>query len=293
MRRTSLSSAPRIRLALLLLGLLAVAGWLVPTPTAAEDPPDDRDAILDLLAPRRGETIADVGCGRGLWSFELARAVGPKGKVFAVDIDPDAVAAVRARVKADKVGNVEVIHSVPDDPTLPSDNLDAIFLNDVIDWVERPALAGFLAGLREALKENGRLVIRDPSGGPDRVISELYRSGFALVEAKIPLESAPARSFSSGWYALKVRRSKIPPGILPRLGRPDRYRTRLHLAEELFRAGLLTREELRATWETIRELPGPFDPKLDEALDLLKAARALDVLDEAKAKAVLERATGP
>lgn len=266
---------------------------LLPTTgvSRAEEPADDdRGAILGLLTPRRGETIADLGCGQGTWTFVLARAVGPEGLIHAVDIDPDAVAAVRARAKAEGVANVRAALSVPDDPMLPPDCMDAIFLNDVIDWVERPALAGFLAGIRAALKEDGRLVIRDPSGGPDRVISELYRAGFALVEAKIPLEDAPSRSFSTGWYALKLRRSQTQPSILPRLGRPARYRVRLHLADELFRMGLLTREELRAKWEAVQNRPGPFDPAADEARDLVQAARAVDVLSEEEAETILARA---
>ena len=269
--------------------LLLLAVLLAPV-VCAEEGLDDREAILALLAPRRGESVADVGCGLGTWSVALAKAVGSEGQVYAVDIDPNAVAAVRQRIEKDGVTNIDVKVSLPDDPGLPPDSVDAIFLNDVIDWVERSALAGFLAGLRQALKADGRLVIRDPSGGPDRVIAELYRAGFSLVEAKIPLEHAPSRSFGTGWYALKVRRADVQPSILPRLGRPTRYRVRLQLAEELYRMGLLTREELRAKWEAIRDRPGPFDPAVDEARDLVQAARVLDVLTEAEAARVLERA---
>ena len=103
------------------------------------------------------------------------------------------------------------------------------------------------------------------------------------------LEAVPERSFSTGWYALKLRRSEVQPAILPRLGRPARYRVRLHLAEELFRMGLFTREELRARWEAIRDLPGPFDPKVDEARDLIRAAQAVDVLTADEAEAFLAR----
>ena len=269
--------------------LVLLAALLAPV-VSADESADDQEAILGLLAPRRGESIADVGCGLGTWSVVLAKAVGSEGQVYAVDIDPDAVAAARRRIEKAGVENVEVKVSMPDDPGLPADSVDAIFLNDVIDWVERSALAGFLAGLRDALKHDGRLVIRDPSGGPDRVIAELYRAGFALVEAKIPLEQTPSRSFGTGWYALKVRRAEVQPSILPRLGRPTRYRVRLQIAEELYRMGLLTREELRAKWETIRDRPGPFDPGLDEARDLTEAARALEVLTEEEVGRVLERA---
>lgn len=273
-----------------IVAFVVFASWAVPTlvPGRAEEDAEQR-AILALIAPRRGEVIADVGCGEGAWTFVLARAVGSSGAVLAVDIDPDAIAAVKRRAEEEGVENVSAIRSVSDDPMLPEGALDAIFMNNVIDWVERPALAGFLEGIRRALKPDGRLVIRDPSGGPDRVIAELYRAGFTLVEAKIPLESAPNPSFATGWYALKLRRGEPQPAVLPRLGRPARYRFRLHLAEEMFRAGLLTREELRARWEAIRDRPGEYDPARDELRDLVRAAEALDVVESAEAAALLER----
>jgi ubiquinone/menaquinone biosynthesis C-methylase UbiE len=276
------------RIALLVVPVLLASGFLALS-GRAEEGADERAAVLALIAARRGESIADVGSGKGTWTFDLAAAVGPQGHVHAVDIDADALEALRAEMTRRGVENVTVIHSVPDDPMLPVGQLDAVFLNNVIDWVERPALAGFLAGIRQALKPDGRLVIRDPSGGPDRVIAECYRNGFALVEAKIPLETAPSRSFSTGWYALKLRRSEVQPPVLPRLGRPARYRFRLHLAEELFRTGLVGRDEFRAKWERIRDLPGGFDPATDDARDLVRAARTLDVVSEAEAEAILGR----
>jgi len=262
--------------------------WLQPSPTrAAEDEDAEQESILALIGPRAGETIADVGCGKGTWTFPLARAVGSHGRIYAVDIDLKKIAEVRQRKQREGVLNIEPIHSLPDDPMLPEDSLDAVFLNDVIDYVDRGALAGFLAGIRSALKRAGRLVIRDPNGNPDRVISECYRAGFNLLEAKIPLRSVPSRSFSSSWYALKLRRAdETQPAILPRLNEPRRYRTRLHLAEELFRSGLIGREELRATWESILNTPGDFDPKRDEAYDLLRAAEATQVLSPERAAAL-------
>ena len=104
---------------------------------------------------------------------------------------------------------------------LPANTMDAVFLNDVIDYVERSALAGFLDGIRHALRPSGRLIIRDPNGGADRVIAECYRAGFSLVEAKIPLMGAPTSAFTDSWYALKLRVADRPqPGIYPRLGQP-------------------------------------------------------------------------
>jgi SAM-dependent methyltransferase len=292
MSRTTRATGPAVLLLLLAGALLLPLG----RSAAGDDPGDakdpDRESIFGLIAPHAGEIIADVGCGKGTWTFPLARAVGAHGRVYAVDIDRKKIDEVRARKKRDGVTNVEVIHSLPDDPMLPKDSLDAVFLNDVIDYVERSALAGFLAGIRSALKPLGRLVIRDPNGGPGRVVAECYRAGFTLIEAKVPLDTVPRRSFTSGWYALKLLRADhIQPAILPRLGKPSRYRTRLHLAEELFRQGVLSREELRATWETIQNLPGDFDPDVDDKLDLLRAAEAIGVVSAERAEVLRARVT--
>jgi ubiquinone/menaquinone biosynthesis C-methylase UbiE len=272
-----------------LLTLLALAALALPL--SADDRPVEADDVLALIGARSGETIADVGCGRGTWTFMLAQAVGPTGKVFAVDIDAKVLEAVDERIARENVTNVQTRHSLPDDPRLRKDTLDVVFLNDVIDYVERSALAGFLSGIREALKSDGRLVIRDPNGGCDRVIAECYRAGFALVEAILPLRNAPPRSFAGGWYALKLRRAEVQPAVLPRIGEPARHRMRLHLAEECYRTGLLTRDELRAIWEASRDEPGAFDPKVDEPRELIQAAEAVGVFGKERADALRARFT--
>lgn len=268
---------------------------LCASPSRAEDEPapakdPDRESIFALIAPRAGEVIADVGCGKGTWTFPLARKVGTHGRIYAVDINRQKTVDVRRRMKRDGVENVEVIHSLPDDPMLKKDSCDAVFVNDVIEHVDRSALAGFLAGIRSALKPSGRLIIRDPNGGPGRVIAECYRHGFTLIEARVPLENMPRRSFTSGWYALKLQRADLmQPALLPRQGKPSRRLTRLHLAEELFRAGVLTREELRQTWERIENAEGDFDPAIDERLDLITAAAAVGAIAPKTAEALRAR----
>jgi len=252
--------------------------WGAPA-TRAGDEDDERQSVLKLIGAQAGEVIADVGCGNGRWTIDLARAVGEHGKIYAQDIDPRKIDAVRGLREREGLKNVELIHSLPDDPMLPKNALDAIFINDVINYVDRAAQAGFLGGIRSALKPAGRLIIRDPKGNPDRVISECYRAGFILVEAKIPLGKEPIRNHGGGWYALKLRRAEnTQPPILPRHSEPQRYRTRF------------TRAEFRVTWEAIQNAPGDFDTKVDEDLDLIRAAAAIDVLDEKKAESLRKRA---
>lgn len=275
------------------LALLACLTLAASARLDADPPPPEAEDLLALIAPRSGEVIADVGCGRGTWTFALAQAVGSAGRVVAADIDARVLETVSERVAREGWKHVEVRHSRPDDPRLEAEGFDAILLNDVIDHVERNVLAGFLAGLRAALKPEGRLVIRDPNGGADRVVAECHRAGFTLVEAMLPLRGAPPRSFTGGWYALKLRRGAPQHALLPRLGQPERHRTRLFLAEELFRAGLIAREDLRAAWERIEGRPGGADPAAEDALDLLRAAEALEVLPPDAVAALRARLAPP
>ena len=272
------------------LGLVALTALRPAARAEEDDEAGERRAILALIAPRAGERVADLGCGSGTWTVPLARAVGPDGRVFAVDIDARQLDKVRERIAREGVENVQVIQSLPDDPMLPAERLDAVFLNDVIDYVERRALAGFLEGIRAALKPTGRLVIRDPNGGVGRVIAECHRAGFDLVEAKVPLREAPQGSFGDSWYALKLRVGEGPRATLfPRLGRPSARTTRLLLVEELFRRGLLERHELRAAWEAVEALPPAPDAVREDDADLVHAATCLGALEPEAAEVVRKR----
>src|SRR5689334_9859188 len=92
-----------------LLTCLALAALALPL--RADDRPAEADDVLALIGARAGETIADVGCGRGTWTFMLAQAVGPSGKVFAVDIDAKVLEAVDERIARESITNVQTRHS--------------------------------------------------------------------------------------------------------------------------------------------------------------------------------------
>ena len=72
--------------------------------------------------------VADVGAGDGFFTSRLSRAVGPTGRVFAVDIDRQALGKLRKRLADERLENVTVIESAPDDPKLPERVLDAALI---------------------------------------------------------------------------------------------------------------------------------------------------------------------
>jgi ubiquinone/menaquinone biosynthesis C-methylase UbiE len=107
------------------------------------------------LAP--GAQVADVGAGDGYFTTRLARAVGPAGRVYAVDISPSALDRLKRRVSDEGLENVEAILGAADDPRLPSGTLDAALI--VNAYHEMRQHQAMLAAIKRALKPDGRLVI--------------------------------------------------------------------------------------------------------------------------------------
>ena len=65
------------------------------------------EALLALAAPRAGERVLDVGCGCGATTLEFARAVGPAGRVAALDISGPMLAEGQARAEAAGIANID------------------------------------------------------------------------------------------------------------------------------------------------------------------------------------------
>lgn len=119
----------------------------------------EREAIVAALELREGMVVADVGSGTGLFLVSLSRALGPTGKLYALDIVPGFVAHLRERVAGDELANVEVVEVTPTDPKLAPDSVDLLFVCDVYHHIEYPSVV--LPRLREALRSGGKLVVID------------------------------------------------------------------------------------------------------------------------------------
>jgi ubiquinone/menaquinone biosynthesis C-methylase UbiE len=126
---------------------------------AQEDPARDRwqkpDQVVQALALRPGQTVCDIGSGPGYFTLRLAGAVGPQGRVFAVDVDPRIVGALRDRVEAQHLRNITPVLGLGDDPLLPPATCDLILIVDTYHhFPDRPA---YLRKLASILKPAGRV----------------------------------------------------------------------------------------------------------------------------------------
>ncbi len=142
--------------------------------------------ILKLLGVGAGSTIADIGAGGGWLTVRAAREVGPDGIVFAEDINPEAIKAIRDRAEREHLPQVRPVLGLPDDPKLPSHSLDAVVILKTYHEIAHPNL--LLQNLIPALKPEAKLGIIDRNGnganhGLDEavVVRELAAAGFRQV----------------------------------------------------------------------------------------------------------------
>ncbi len=141
------------------------------------------ERVLDVMALRPDESIADVGAGTGFFTFRLARRV-PSGEVFAIDIDSDMLALISLRADSMGVSNVRPIKGTEQSPELPPQSADAVLIVDSYHEFSYPA--EMLAGLREGLRDGGRLFLVEYRGEDDTLpVDRLHRMTEAQVRTEV------------------------------------------------------------------------------------------------------------
>lgn len=150
---------------------------------------DRREAItvMDQAQITEGMAVADIGAGEGYYTVRLAGRVGPQGRVLASDIDEGALRRLGNRVERESLRNVSIVLGQPDDPRLPADSFDRIFLVHMYHEVSEPY--AFLWRMRPSLREGGQIVVVDvdrPADehgiAPQLLFCEFERVGYRLVE---------------------------------------------------------------------------------------------------------------
>jgi len=145
------------------------------------------DQVMDAVGVRPSMVVAEIGAGQGRYVVQLAVRVGENGKVYAEDIDEEALRHCKNRCARWGLDNVETIVGSVDDPKLPAGELDMIFIissyghfSDPVALMRnaRPALKpdGFVA-IVEWLPRDGRLT---GEGSPEEVEVQMKAAGYRL-----------------------------------------------------------------------------------------------------------------
>ncbi len=121
--------------------------------------PSITNKFLEILP---GMRIADFGCGSGHWAIILARAVGPSGKVFAIDVQESALEATRAQARFMHLANIETIRAnveIPGATMLKDATIDAVMISNMLFQADEKAdVAGEAARI---IKPGGRVFLID------------------------------------------------------------------------------------------------------------------------------------
>lgn len=190
---------------------------------SSEDARDSRgeaQKVMDLAELHEGMTVADIGAGAGYYTVRLAERVGSEGRVLAQDIDREALERLGRRVERERLDNVSIKLGTGDDPQLPADSFDRIFLVHMYHEVEEPY--AFLWRLWPALTSNGQVIVvdsdrpTDQHGIPPLLLScEFEAVGFKLIEY---VEKPDIRGYFARFERSEVRPEpeKITPCALMR-----------------------------------------------------------------------------
>lgn len=167
------------------------ADWLERPGRDEEQRPDE---IVRTMGLKEGDVVADLGAGTGYFTRRLAKAVGPSGRVYAVDIQPEMLSRLKENMEKAGVRNVVSILGSNDDPKLPPGSLDWVLLVDVYHELQQPKAT--LARMRQALKPDGRVALveyrlegltavhvrEEHRMSTKQVLAEWEPAGFRLVE---------------------------------------------------------------------------------------------------------------
>jgi ubiquinone/menaquinone biosynthesis C-methylase UbiE len=147
---------------------------------------------MDALNIAEGSVVADLGAASGWFTIRMANRVGPNGRVYAEDIQPQMIEVIKRRLPRENLNNVVTKLGTTDDPKLPVGELDAVLIVEAFHEMERPV--ALLRNVARALKPDGRLGIVEFTklgGGPgppmnervdpERVIREANEAGLRLI----------------------------------------------------------------------------------------------------------------
>ncbi len=149
--------------------------------------------LLANLGIKTGMTVCDMGCGNGFYAVEIAKMVGPQGKVLGVDIQPEMLELMKKRAEERNVDNVTPILGTLADPKLPAGQIDLILCVDVYHEFSHPV--HMLAAMRKALAPTGLVALvefraEDPNVPikPEhkmtkkQILKEWPKNGFKLIK---------------------------------------------------------------------------------------------------------------
>ena len=164
------------------------------------------ETVLEAIRIKEGMIVGEIGAGRGRYTVILADAVGEKGHIYANDIDTGDLEYLELRCRRDHISNISIIQGEANDPKLPDNKLDMIFMVNVFHHLGDPVR--LLQNALPALKKGGKLVIMEGvpgrNGGStthatnqDVLVSQVKEAGYAFDSVAAELERSNIYIFTN------------------------------------------------------------------------------------------------
>ena len=154
------------------------------------DQEEHTEKLVEQLKVWPGDVIADIGCGTGYFSRRLAKKVGPRGSVLAVDIQPEMLELLTRQMAEAKTTNVKPVLGTMTDPRLPPAAIDLALMVDVYHEFDHPR--EMMDAICRSLKPGGRVVFVEFRGEDPAVpIKPLHKMTELQVKKEVsvhPLE---------------------------------------------------------------------------------------------------------
>jgi len=160
------------------------ADWLERPERTQEERPD---LLLQALKIKSGDAVADIGAGTGFYTRRLAKLVGDKGTVYAVDIQQEMLDLLTNKMAELKIHNVKPILGTITDPKLPKASVDLILMVDVYHEFDFPY--EMTESMCRALNPGGRMVFVEFRGEDPKVpIKPVHKMTVAQVRKEMALQ---------------------------------------------------------------------------------------------------------
>ncbi|HET6830021.1 MAG TPA: methyltransferase domain-containing protein [Solirubrobacterales bacterium] len=164
----------RLLIAAALAAILAAALWWRRNPSAcpysqrfwveAPHPLITRERLRDVLSPRSGETILELGTGTGYYSLDLATWVAPEGRIELFDIQQEMLDHVMRRADERGIANLTATRGDAASLPYPDSSIDAVVLTTVLGEITDQPSA--MAEITRVLRPGGRLIVGELFGDP-------------------------------------------------------------------------------------------------------------------------------
>jgi ubiquinone/menaquinone biosynthesis C-methylase UbiE len=167
--------------------------------------------ILETWSIHPGERVADFGCGSGFFAVAAAKLVGPSGKVYALDVQPESLEATRSRARLNNINNIEYIRvdlETPEGSHLGHNSIDKILISNILFQAEN--MEAVIKESYRVLKKGGSALLIEwneeisPAGPPlDHRVSQGEAETLCKNEKFSQIREIPAGEHHYGLVCTK------------------------------------------------------------------------------------------